>query len=92
MNRGIVASDAPGRRVGLRLGRRSLGAGLRRTTAAIRPDGVDVYFKNGGGAAWGAVLPLLNPFARIPVCSLIAQYNSVGLFEGPTAFPSSGGV
>lgn len=39
------------------------------------PDGIDVYFENVGGAVWDAVFPLLNSFARIPVCGLIAQYN-----------------
>jgi NADPH-dependent curcumin reductase CurA len=32
-----------------------------------RPDGIDVYFENVGGAVWQAVLPLLNTYARIPV-------------------------
>ena len=40
------------------------------------PDGIDVYFENVGGAVFQAVLPLLNPFARVPVCGLIAQYNA----------------
>ncbi|MGH6798725.1 MAG: NADP-dependent oxidoreductase, partial [Roseiarcus sp.] len=44
--------------------------------AAVCPDGVDIYFENVGGAIWQAVLPLLNQFARVPVCGLIAQYNS----------------
>jgi NADPH-dependent curcumin reductase CurA len=39
------------------------------------PDGVDVYFENVGGAVWQAVLPLLNKYARVPVCGLIAQYD-----------------
>ena len=39
------------------------------------PDGIDVYFENVGGAVWQAVLPLLNTFARVPVCGLIAQYS-----------------
>ena len=39
------------------------------------PSGIDVYFENVGGAIWQAVLPLLNSYARIPVCGLIAQYN-----------------
>ena len=39
------------------------------------PGGVDVYFENVGGAVWQAVLPLLNDFARVPVCGLIANYN-----------------
>jgi NADPH-dependent curcumin reductase len=55
--------------------------------AAACPDGVDVYFENVGGAVWDAVFPLLNPFARIPVCGLIAQYNSAGPFEGPDRLP-----
>lgn len=43
--------------------------------AAACPHGIDVYFENVGGAIWQAVLPLLNRFARIPVCGLIAQYS-----------------
>jgi NADPH-dependent curcumin reductase len=39
------------------------------------PNGIDVYFENVGGAVFDAVFPLLNNFARIPVCGLIAHYN-----------------
>ncbi|RVD47966.1 MAG: NADP-dependent oxidoreductase [Mesorhizobium sp.] len=39
------------------------------------PGGIDVYFENVGGPVWDAVFPLLNEFARVPVCGLIAQYN-----------------
>jgi len=39
------------------------------------PNGIDVYFENVSGAVWDAVRPLLNDFARIPVCGLIAHYN-----------------
>jgi NADPH-dependent curcumin reductase CurA len=39
------------------------------------PKGIDVYFENVGGAVFEAVFPRLNPFARIPVCGLIAHYN-----------------
>ncbi|QVQ27697.1 NADP-dependent oxidoreductase [Achromobacter deleyi] len=39
------------------------------------PDGIDVYFENVSGHVWDAVLPLLNDFARVPVCGLIANYN-----------------
>ncbi|CAH1651971.1 NADPH-dependent curcumin/dihydrocurcumin reductase [Hyphomicrobiales bacterium] len=39
------------------------------------PDGIDVYFENVGGYVWDAVFPLLNQYARVPVCGLIAQYN-----------------
>ncbi|MBD0413201.1 NADP-dependent oxidoreductase [Oryzicola mucosus] len=44
--------------------------------AAACPDGIDVYFENVGGHVWDAVMPLLNEFARVPVCGLIAQYNT----------------
>jgi NADPH-dependent curcumin reductase CurA len=43
--------------------------------AALCPKGVDVYFENVGGHVWDAVFPLLNLYARVPVCGLIAQYN-----------------
>lgn len=45
--------------------------------AAACPDGIDVYFENVGGKVWDAVFPLLNDFARVPVCGLIAQYNAL---------------
>ena len=51
------------------------------------PSGIDVYFENVGGAVWDAVFPLLNDFARVPVCGLIAQYNAAGPFVGPDRFP-----
>ena len=40
------------------------------------PNGIDVYFENVGGAVWQAVLPHLNPFARVPVCGIIALYDA----------------
>jgi NADPH-dependent curcumin reductase CurA len=49
--------------------------GLPRALATACPDGIDVYFENVGGPIWEAVLPLLNRYARIPVCGLIAYYN-----------------
>jgi NADPH-dependent curcumin reductase CurA len=51
--------------------------------AAACPKGIDVYFENVGGAVFDAVLPLLNPKARIPVCGLIAAYNAAELPPGP---------
>jgi NADPH-dependent curcumin reductase CurA len=53
---------------------------------AACPAGIDVYFENVGGAVQQAVWPLLNDFARIPVCGLIAQYNAVTLMPGPDMF------
>lgn len=50
--------------------------------AAACPDGIDVYFENVGGHVWSAVFPLLNDFARIPVCGLIAHYNEAGSAAG----------
>ncbi|HUL06519.1 MAG TPA: NADP-dependent oxidoreductase [Candidatus Acidoferrum sp.] len=40
------------------------------------PDGIDIYFENVGGDILEAVMPRLNPFARIPLCGLISDYNS----------------
>ncbi|WP_170789917.1 NADP-dependent oxidoreductase [Ruegeria lacuscaerulensis] len=51
------------------------------------PDGIDVYFENVGGKVLYAVLPLLNPFARVPVCGVMAWYNLPGLPEGPDMGP-----
>src|SRR5260221_4253819 len=39
------------------------------------PKGIDVYFGNFGGAVFESVFPLLNAFARVPGCGLMAQYN-----------------
>jgi NADPH-dependent curcumin reductase len=57
--------------------------------AAACPRGVDVYFENVGGAVWQAVLPLLNTYARVPVCGLIAHYNLAGPPEGPNLLPAT---
>jgi NADPH-dependent curcumin reductase CurA len=46
-------------------------------------NGIDIYFENVGGAVFDAVMPLLNPCARIPVCGLISQYNATSLPDGP---------
>ena len=57
----------------------ALGAKL----AEACPNGIDVYFENVNGAVWDAVFPLLNPFARVPVCGLVANYNMTDLPPGP---------
>jgi NADPH-dependent curcumin reductase CurA len=51
------------------------------------PKGIDIYFENVGGAVCSAVLPLLNDFARVPVCGLIAHYNDTELPPGPDRMP-----
>lgn len=48
--------------------------------AAIReaaPNGVDVQFENVGGQILDAGLMTLNPNARVVLCGMISQYNSV---------------
>ena len=54
---------------------------------AACPNGIDIYFETVGGAVFDAVLPLLNNFARIPVCGLIAHYNATELPAGPDRVP-----
>jgi NADPH-dependent curcumin reductase len=61
---------------------------LPKALAEACPNGIDVYFENVGGAVWEAVFPLLNPFARVPVCGLIAQYNATDLPPGPNMVPA----
>ena len=50
-------------------------------------DGIDVYFENVSGKVFETVMPLLNDFARIPVCGLIALYNATELPPGPNLTP-----
>ena len=57
--------------------------------AAACPKGIDVYFENVGGAIWQAVLPLLNNFARVPVCGLIAQSNGLAPGDGTDLLPAT---
>jgi alcohol dehydrogenase len=54
---------------------------------AACPNGIDVYFENVGGKVLYGVLPLLNPFARMPVCGVVSWYNLVDLPEGPDMGP-----
>ncbi len=63
--------------------RAGLGEGLK----AACPTGIDIDFENVGGKVFEAVLPLMNPFGRIPVCGLIAHYNATGLPPGPDRVP-----
>ena len=53
------------------------------------PKGIDVYFENVGGKVFEAVFPRLNAFARIPVCGLISDYNT--LFDDKTPPPKWAG-
>ena len=51
---------------------------------AACPKGIDVYFENVGGTVLDAVMSLVNPFARIPLCGLISQYNATTPVPGPS--------
>jgi NADPH-dependent curcumin reductase CurA len=50
---------------------------------AACPKGIDVYFENVGGEVLESVVTLLNPFARIPLCGLVSQYNATEVPGGP---------
>jgi NADPH-dependent curcumin reductase CurA len=67
------------------LDHRQLDLGERLKSAC--QNGIDIYFESVGGAVFHAVLPLLNAFARIPVCGLIAHYNATELPAGPNRVP-----
>jgi NADPH-dependent curcumin reductase len=68
------------------LGARAVGiAGGTNFSDALKaacPHGIDVYFENAGGPIFESVFPLLNTFARIPVCGLMAQFNAAALAPG----------
>ena len=51
--------------------------------ADASPNGIDIYFENVGGKVFEAVLPLLNPCARIPLCGTVSGYNATQLPSGP---------
>jgi NADPH-dependent curcumin reductase CurA len=57
--------------------------GLVEALAAACPQGVDVYFENVGGAVQASVFALLNEFARVPMCGMVANYNDTALAPGP---------
>jgi NADPH-dependent curcumin reductase CurA len=62
--------------------------GMPKALANACPDGIDVYFENVGGPIWQAVLPLLNRYARIPMCGLIARFDHVD--RGQTQLADAG--
>ncbi len=58
---------------------------LRKALAEAAPDGIDIYFENVGGKVLEAVIPLMNPHGRIPLCGMISWYNAGGLGAGAEA-------
>jgi NADPH-dependent curcumin reductase CurA len=63
-------------------------AALREGLAAACPKGVDIYWENVGGRTLEAVIPLMNPFGRIPVCGMISWYDLGGLGMGEVPGPN----
>ena len=51
---------------------------------ALAPNGVDIYYDNVGGVISNAVLRLLNPNGRVPICGQITQYQKE-VFDDPPA-------
>ncbi len=62
-------------------------ANFAETLRTACPAGADIYWENVGGPVFETVLPLLNPFARIPVCGLIHWYNVTELPTVPDPTP-----
>ncbi|TPM94469.1 NADP-dependent oxidoreductase [Mesorhizobium sp. B2-1-3A] len=58
-------------------------SGLAERLAEACPHGIDIYWENVGGRIFEVVLPLLNPFARVPVCGLVALYSDSNPTIGP---------
>lgn len=56
---------------------------VKTALAEACPNGIDVYYENVGGEISDAVFPLLNQFARIPVCGAISAYNNKTVDLGP---------
>ena len=58
--------------------------GLAERLARACARGIDIYFENvASGSIWDAVLPLLNDFARVPVCGWSWHYRGGGAAERP---------
>lgn len=60
---------------------------LIKSVTNAAPNGVDIYFDNVGGDVSDAVMPLINPGARVVICGQIALYNLEKLDVGPRPQP-----
>jgi NADPH-dependent curcumin reductase CurA len=49
----------------------------------ICPGGIDIYYENVGGKHLEAAIDHMNPFGRIVLCGMIAQYNATSRAAGP---------
>ncbi|WP_420393680.1 NADP-dependent oxidoreductase [Acuticoccus sp.] len=61
---------------------------MRVALAEACPQGVDIYYENVGGKTLEAIMTLMNPFGRIPICGMIAYYDLGGLGGGPAEGPN----
>lgn len=53
------------------------------------PKKIDIYYENVGGRIFKTILPLLNNFARIPVCGAITYYNDGATLQEPGYKPAA---
>jgi hypothetical protein len=65
-------------------------ASLAEDLRAACPARIDAYFENVGGQVFAAVLPLLNPHARISLCGLVSQYSSASSGDPHEAWMAQG--
>jgi len=56
---------------------------LTKSLLNAAPQGIDVYFENVGGAILEAAINVMNPFGRMAVCGMIANYNDKAPKPGP---------
>jgi NADPH-dependent curcumin reductase CurA len=52
------------------------GGALSEDLKAAAPEGIDCYFENVGGEVMDTVFHHLNPFSRVALCGMIADYNA----------------
>lgn len=53
---------------------------------AACPKGIDIYLENVGGPVLDAVRPLLNMYARVPICGFVSHYSG-GHMDGRDRLP-----
>ncbi len=73
---GTAKCDYVVRELGFDAGIDYKAGGLLEALRGACPAGVDVYFESVGGEMLDVVLRVMNPFSRIVVCGLIAEYNA----------------
>ncbi len=50
---------------------------LRKDLKAALPNGIDCLFENVGGEIFDSLLMRMNPFSRIALCGMIADYSAI---------------